>query len=273
MPGCCGKLFRDPAAERGRLFRVVRHRPPRGAACRSTTRRRRPRLGADHYFQIDLLADALQDNPLVFCTLGLPPDMPLGGPPYVQPARRSNRLLPQNVAISNRHDRRRAGRASGRFTGIADRAAAYRAAAAVETSRGREESSFDWLTGGILALAMTGLGLLLWSIRQSDQEFSCYREPTMKRAKITIIGAGNVGATTAHWCAAAELGDVVLLDIPQTENMPKGKALDLFQAGADHGFRLPPRRHDQLRRHGRQRRGGDHRRHSPQAGHEPRRPA
>ena len=40
-----------------------------------------------------------------------------------------------------------------------------------------------------------------------------------------------MGATTAHWCAAGELGDVVLLDIPQTENMPKGKALDLFQAG------------------------------------------
>ena len=57
------------------------------------------------------------------------------------------------------------------------------------------------------------------------------QESAMKRAKITIIGAGNVGATTAHWCAAAELGDVVLLDIPQTENMPKGKALDLFQAG------------------------------------------
>ena len=53
----------------------------------------------------------------------------------------------------------------------------------------------------------------------------------MKRAKITIVGAGNVGATCAHWCAAGELGDVVLLDIPQTENMPKGKALDLFQAG------------------------------------------
>ena len=53
----------------------------------------------------------------------------------------------------------------------------------------------------------------------------------MARKKIAFIGAGNVGATTAHWCAAAELGDVVLLDIPQTENMPKGKALDLFQAG------------------------------------------
>ena len=58
----------------------------------------------------------------------------------------------------------------------------------------------------------------------------------MRRAKITIIGAGNVGATTAHWCAAAELGDIVLLDIPQTENMPRGKALDLAQAAPIVGF-------------------------------------
>ncbi|MGE0608340.1 MAG: malate dehydrogenase [Pirellulales bacterium] len=58
----------------------------------------------------------------------------------------------------------------------------------------------------------------------------------MRRAKITIVGAGNVGATTAHWCAAAELGDVVLLDIPQTEGMPKGKALDLMQASPIMGF-------------------------------------
>ncbi len=58
----------------------------------------------------------------------------------------------------------------------------------------------------------------------------------MRRAKITIVGAGNVGATTAHWCAAAELGDVVLLDIPQTGDMPKGKALDLRQAGPIVGF-------------------------------------
>jgi len=58
----------------------------------------------------------------------------------------------------------------------------------------------------------------------------------MKRAKITIVGAGNVGATTAHWCAAAELGDVVLLDIPQTEGMPQGKALDLMQASPIVGF-------------------------------------
>ncbi|MEC7680762.1 MAG: malate dehydrogenase, partial [Planctomycetota bacterium] len=58
----------------------------------------------------------------------------------------------------------------------------------------------------------------------------------MRRAKITIIGAGNVGATCAHWCAAAELGDIVLLDIPQTEDMPKGKALDLMQASPIFGF-------------------------------------
>jgi malate dehydrogenase len=58
----------------------------------------------------------------------------------------------------------------------------------------------------------------------------------MRRAKITIIGAGNVGATTAHWCAAAELGDIVLLDIPQTEQMPKGKALDLMQASPVMGY-------------------------------------
>jgi malate dehydrogenase len=58
----------------------------------------------------------------------------------------------------------------------------------------------------------------------------------MRRAKITIIGAGNVGATTAHWCAAAELGDIVLLDIPATGDMPKGKGLDLRQAGPIMGF-------------------------------------
>ena len=58
----------------------------------------------------------------------------------------------------------------------------------------------------------------------------------MRRAKITIIGAGNVGATTAHWCAAAELGDIVLVDIPATEDMPKGKALDLMESSPVMGF-------------------------------------
>jgi len=58
----------------------------------------------------------------------------------------------------------------------------------------------------------------------------------MRRSKISIIGAGNVGATTAHWCAAAELGDIVLLDIPDVGDMPRGKALDLLQASPVFGF-------------------------------------
>ncbi len=95
----------------------------------------------------------------------------------------------------------------------------------------------------------------------------------MKRAKISIIGAGNVGATTAHWCAAAELGDIVLLDIPQTGTMPKGKALDLLQAGPIMGYRRPDRRYLAVRRHRRERRRGHYGRHPAQAGHEPRRPA
>ncbi|MCL5995661.1 MAG: malate dehydrogenase [Chloroflexi bacterium] len=56
------------------------------------------------------------------------------------------------------------------------------------------------------------------------------------RNKITIVGAGFVGATTAHWLAERELGDIVLLDIPATETMPKGKALDLLEAGPVLGY-------------------------------------
>lgn len=49
----------------------------------------------------------------------------------------------------------------------------------------------------------------------------------MRRPKISIIGAGNVGATCAHWAAAKELGDIVLLDIPDRVGVAQGKALDL----------------------------------------------
>ncbi len=56
----------------------------------------------------------------------------------------------------------------------------------------------------------------------------------MRRKKISIIGAGFVGATAAHWAVEKELGDVVLVDI--IEGLPQGKALDLFQAGPIEGF-------------------------------------
>jgi malate dehydrogenase len=71
----------------------------------------------------------------------------------------------------------------------------------------------------------------------------------MRRAKITIVGAGNVGATAAHWAASKELGDIVLLDIPEitvTEKdgsqkkvpntTPAGKALDLLESSPIEGF-------------------------------------
>ena len=47
------------------------------------------------------------------------------------------------------------------------------------------------------------------------------------RTKITVVGAGNVGATTAQYVAEKELGDVVLTDI--LEGIPQGKGLDLLQ--------------------------------------------
>ena len=68
-----------------------------------------------------------------------------------------------------------------------------------------------------------------------------------RRAKITIVGAGNVGATCAHWAASKELGDIVLLDIPEVPDpkdptkkvpntAPAGKALDLYESSPVEGF-------------------------------------
>jgi malate dehydrogenase len=50
----------------------------------------------------------------------------------------------------------------------------------------------------------------------------------MARSKVTVVGAGNVGATCAHWIASRELADVVLIDI--LDGVAKGKALDLMEA-------------------------------------------
>ncbi len=54
------------------------------------------------------------------------------------------------------------------------------------------------------------------------------------RNKITVVGAGNVGATAAHWIASKELADVVLVDL--LEGMPQGKSLDMMQAAPIDGF-------------------------------------
>ena len=53
----------------------------------------------------------------------------------------------------------------------------------------------------------------------------------MLRKKVTVVGAGNVGATLAQALAQTNLVDVVLIDIPETKGMPAGKALDILEAG------------------------------------------
>ncbi len=58
--------------------------------------------------------------------------------------------------------------------------------------------------------------------------------PTTRRPKISVIGAGFVGSTCAHWAASKELGNVVLIDI--NGDAAKGKALDLFEASPIEGF-------------------------------------
>ncbi len=56
----------------------------------------------------------------------------------------------------------------------------------------------------------------------------------MARAKIALIGAGNIGGTLAHLAAVKELGDVIMFDI--ADGLPQGKALDIAESGPSEGF-------------------------------------
>src|SRR5438093_716467 len=58
----------------------------------------------------------------------------------------------------------------------------------------------------------------------------------MARKKITVVGAGNVGATLAQRLAEMELGDLVVVDIPETQGMPSGKALDITESAPIYGY-------------------------------------
>lgn len=59
---------------------------------------------------------------------------------------------------------------------------------------------------------------------------------SLNRKKISVIGGGFTGATAAFLVAQKELGDVVLVDIPEVENPTKGKALDMWEAAPVQGF-------------------------------------
>lgn len=58
----------------------------------------------------------------------------------------------------------------------------------------------------------------------------------MNRKKVTVVGAGHVGESVVRALAEKDLADIVLVDIPATENMPAGKALDIMQTGPIYGY-------------------------------------
>ena len=58
----------------------------------------------------------------------------------------------------------------------------------------------------------------------------------MSRAKISLIGGGQIGGNLALLAAQKELGDIVIFDIPKAEGMVKGKALDLMQLRPHDGY-------------------------------------
>ena len=60
----------------------------------------------------------------------------------------------------------------------------------------------------------------------------------MSRKKVTVVGAGNVGASLAQAVALTNLADVVLIDIPETGGMPAGKGLDILEAGSVYGYSI-----------------------------------
>ena len=76
----------------------------------------------------------------------------------------------------------------------------------------------------------------LWVSLKITYKIEGVLEMTIKRKKISVIGAGFTGATAAFLAAQKELGDVVIVDIPQLENPTKGKALDMLEASPVQGF-------------------------------------
>ena len=90
------------------------------------------------------------------------------------------------------------------------------------------------------------------------------------RPKISVVGAGNVGATVAQYVAERELGDVVLVDI--VEGIPQGQGARPRPGGTGPRLRRRARRLEHLRRDGRLRHRGHHRGAGAQARDDPRRP-
>jgi hypothetical protein len=162
-------LFSAPAAQRGRLVRlagmaqrVVRVHIDDAAVV--------ARLGVDHFFEIDLMAERSQGNPLVFCTLDLPAGMPLAEQP--SPGERVDvtgfffKTWQYPVKLSQAEKDANPGSAWARQTAplVIGPAPLWKPAAQ------EKKSSTIPAIGGFVLLAMIGVCLLLWHFRQSDEE-------------------------------------------------------------------------------------------------------
>jgi hypothetical protein len=164
-------LFHDPTGQRGRLVRLY------GTARRVV---RVPiddpaivaRLGADHYYEIDVVADELQNNPLTFCTLDLPPEMPLGGPPaYREMVEATGFFLktwqyPASLSEGEKSTH------PGSIEALQTAPLIIGPAPRWKPAEKEKKSSTAMPVGGLVALVMIGVCLLLLSLRQSDQQFS-----------------------------------------------------------------------------------------------------
>ncbi len=106
--------------------------------------------------------------------------------------------------------------------------------------------------------------------RMSSMGQHSFSEQPRLRRKVTVVGAGNVGATCAQELARRDYADVVLVDIK--EGLPQGKALDIDQMGAVLGYEPKVDRVERLRGDRRLRRRRHHRRRAAHRRHEPRRP-
>jgi hypothetical protein len=164
-------LFHNPAAQRGRLVRLsgMARRVVRVPVNDPTVI---SRLGTDHYFEIDVVAERAEGNPLVFGTLELPEGMPLGQPPsYDQPVEVTGFFLKNwqySTSLSQEEKESNPGAAQALQT-----APLLIGPAPHWKPVGREKrTSSDVAFAGLLLLAIIGTGLLLWHLRQSDQEFS-----------------------------------------------------------------------------------------------------
>jgi hypothetical protein len=189
-------LFRDPAAQRGRLV-TLSGTPRRVMRIPIQEAETAARLGTDHYFEIDLVPENSQNNPLVLCTLALPEGMTPGtesrvgpGPAHVES------VGPGRAQAENPGPGRGLVEASGFFfklweypTAISETEKAAHPGSSLVLQAApllvgqvtawkpavRGENNFTATAmGGLLALVIVGVGLLLWHLRQSDQEFSRY---------------------------------------------------------------------------------------------------